>query len=423
MKFFVIALIINLNLDSCLKLCAFNSIEIQKERNEIGKSELSIKRAWNSYLPTAQFKFSNSYDFVSTLNPDLSKNERNTKLQINSGIYSQLNLFNGLKDSKQVDYFKLQKQKNYNDLGAQNENVLVKCIKAFYQVLFDKGNHKLMSDQIEVTKRLLKQTKILVTEGVKDPSALYELEARLTDDQKKEVEALNNYVASKLNLKQLINANYEFVLFDSDTITDFLLTQDYVLKFKLMNDPQLKSYAIVEKMIFNQIEALKSSLYPKIDLHLQVTDRFEKLLNNNPYGDISHQLENNFTQYIGIQLSYNLFDQFSRANETKQKYLDLAMNKLDISKRERSVKQDVEYLIHSLQSEMKNYKANLNALNAYSKLYKHNRTKYQEGLINTFELNNSRERLKASRVQKLKSMYRYLTYFRIIKFYIKINEL
>lgn len=253
-----------------------------------------------------------------------------TKYMVTGNITASQLLFDG-----QV-FVGLQARKTALELAQKQTEVSEEMIKAnvekiYYQLVVGKQQISTLTANIERTSNLLKDTKAMFKQGFAEKLDIDKLNVQLSNLETEKSKAQSQLDAGNSGLKFLMNLPQK----DSLILTDSI-TEDKIKEGMLNNDynyTDRKDYQALEtsrKLGEFNIKRYKLSQIPKLSL----IGSYSKNAQRNDFSFFKGGAEGNWytNSYIGLNLSYSIFDGFSRRS-------NLRMAKLDLQKTDNSMEQ------------------------------------------------------------------------------------
>jgi outer membrane protein len=191
-------------LEMCVKRAIDENISIKQSELDYVDAEISRKNAIGNFIPNVNVGSSHSW------NVGLNQNITTGLLENITTQFSSMNLnlgidvYNGLKNIKQLHLANLRILSSQFQLADMKEDISLLVANSYLQILFNKEFIKIQESQLELSKSEVERAKELVENGVIPKGDLYEFEANLAGVEKTLIDAQNNYALSKISLAQLL---------------------------------------------------------------------------------------------------------------------------------------------------------------------------------------------------------------------------
>ena len=180
------------------------NISIKQSELDYIDSEINRKNAVGNFIPNINIGSSHSW------NVGLNQNITTGLLENITTQFSSMNLnlgvdiYNGLKNIKQLHLANLRILSSQYQLADMKENISLLVANSYLQILFNKEFIKIQESQLEISKSEVERARELVSNGVIPKGDLFEFEANLASVEKALIDAQNNYTLSKIALAQLL---------------------------------------------------------------------------------------------------------------------------------------------------------------------------------------------------------------------------
>ena len=187
-------------LEMCVKRAIDENISIKQSELDYVDAEISRKNAIGNFIPNVNIGSSHSW------NVGLNQNITTGLLENITTQFSSMNLnlgidvYNGLKNIKQLHLANLRILSSQFQLADMKEDISLLVANSYLQILFNKEFIKIQESQLELSKSEVERAKELVENGVIPKGDLYEFEANLAGVEKTLIDAQNNFALSKISL-------------------------------------------------------------------------------------------------------------------------------------------------------------------------------------------------------------------------------
>jgi outer membrane protein len=296
---------------------------------------------------------------------------------------------------------------------------------------------------------------------------LLELETQLANDSSSYITATSSVIQSKLSLKALLNldASVPFDIqvqpVDQIKMQSFAdLQPDYVYSIATQNLPGVKAANLRVKAANKNVLAAKAGFYPTLSFGYSLSSNFSNqfkyisgyeltgmstpnatspfvTVDNNKYyvqspvfspvggtrnwGNVWNgwgtQMNNNFGQSLGFQLSIPIFN----AGQSKIAYQQAKLNYKNASlveeNTQRKLKQDIYSAYTNAVVAFNKLNASQKAANSAEKAYSFATKRYELGLLGTIELLNNQNNYLKAKVNFKSAQYEYVFRIKLLEFY------
>ena len=239
-------------LEMCVKRAIDENISIKQSELDYVDSEIDKKNAIGNFIPNINIGSNHSW------NVGLNQNITTGLLENITTQFSSMNLnlgvdvYNGLKNIKQLHLANLRLLSSQFQLANMKEDISLLVANSYLQILFNKEFIKIQESQLELSKSEVERATELVDNGVIPRGDLFEFEANLASVEKNLIDAQNSYALSKISLAQLLLIEN----FQSFDIAD----EEYELKITNILDKSPEEIFAVAVSTKNEIKLFETNL-------------------------------------------------------------------------------------------------------------------------------------------------------------------
>jgi outer membrane protein len=413
-------------LQECIQQAIDKNISIKNGELDKEVAVVEKRDALGNFLPSLNFSARRTVSQGFQFNP-VSGFQNNKRTNLSGGVSSGVTIFDGLRSFRQ--YKRANLSAEAADYRLQNliDNTAVNVANTFLNVLFNRENLQVLLKQHEVTNSQIKQTQNLVEAGSLPRGDLLEIQATYESENQQIITAQNSLTISKLNLAQLLMIeDYEnFDVADLDysvPVTTILDNEvDQVVNNALDTRSEIKITEINKKLSTQDLLIARSGYSPTVtgflnyninaqeDTDLAIIDQLY-LLDGISYG---------------ISLNVPVFNGFSARNQVDRAKINL--ERANIA--EQQAKLDLEALVYRAYTDAEGskvaYASALKTLEARRTAFEYSQERYNVGLLNGFDFEQSRQQVVSAANQVIQSKYQYIFNLKVLELYfgIPVNEL
>ena len=302
------------------------------------------------------FELKYSYPLFTGFN--ISSNIDKIKLET---IKEKLNLDN----LKRV--LKLQIAELYSEIYSLNENI--KALKSAKQAVFS---------GLEVARGLYKEGLLNESDLKESEAKFYQIDAEISEIKSQKNSLLNS-------LSYILNKNIKNI----DGLENITIPTP-----NFENRADIKAIKTTLKISNKDIKIAKSKFYPQIGLVASYKREGENMMiDKNKYSNIDKS-------YVGIQVSYNLFNGNVDKENIQKAKLSKLMNATYYQDYLNKIKTDYQndlLELKSLKAQLTSAKKETDAREVF---YQYQKAKFKEGLINIVDLNDAISKLATAKANK-----------------------
>lgn len=423
-------------LKECVDYAIENNISIQQTALDNELIAIDKKDAFGNFLPTANANASHSWNIGLNINPitnvAATQTFQNTSIGFNAGI----DIYKGLQNQNRLRRANLAKIAGQYQLTKMKDDVSLNVANAFLQILFNKENLKVQTEQLSNNNKQKERTQTLVDAGSVPRGDLLDMTATVATSQQAVVNAENTLLISKLSLAQLlqledfknfdvVETDYsltesEVMLQSADAIYDKAKEERVELKIARANlDVAKKDIDIARGAFHPSLQGFYSFSSRATNSDRYSTDQNGNIIARGPDA-IFNQFSDNKGNAFGLQLSIPILNGFSVRNNVERSKVAFKRSQVAVSQQELDLKRNVYTAFTDANGALNAYEAAVTALEARQQSYKYAQERFEVGLMNAFDLNQAQTLFTNAESDVIRTKYDYIFRVKIVEFYFGI---
>lgn len=347
-------------------------------------------------------------------------------LESTVGLDVSLPVFDGFTRVNRLQFRKLNRQISGLTEQAQENQIAFEVMDAFFLYQFERRMYALVIEQRKLSERYHEQMLEYVDLGLRSPSDLQEVMARLQSDIYQEKVKENSSRLSLLALKELLymHGSDTLLISDSDAgreetplLPEYAADDVYSLSEEAL--PQFKMMELREKASRKSLAIASGAFSPSIKAEFSLysgyygTERDEQT----DIVSLGTQMRNNRKKYIGLSVSFPLFSGLSRVTEVRKERFRLRQIQNDNELQRLTLYKDIEDACLSLHAAAEEHRQAGLQLQSATTVLRENEEKWEEGLISVFELMEKRNMYMAAKAELSRTHLQYDLKKRTVEFY------
>lgn len=422
------------SLQECVEHALDNNISILQSNLNVELADISKSQAISDFFPNLNGNASYNSNTGANINPATNQFENETFKSMSANINSSVNLSSGLRNWKNLQRAKLNQLASTYRLDKMKDDIALFVANSYLLILFNKEQLKVLNTQNLLTKENLNRTQELVDAGVLPEGDLLEIKATDATQAQQIIEAENALLISKIGLAQLLKIQ-EYDSFDIEEAEISLFSE------AILNE---KPTTIIEKAKeeLNDVKIAKTDFdLAKKDLELAKTSNFPTLAGFLGYNtrwsssslDIMTGEQIPFVDQLylfdgtalGLQLNVPVFNRNTVKNNIKRSKINVENNKYILEQANLDLESNVYQAYNDANSAKKAFEAALKTEEARSLAFNYARERYNVGLSNAFDYNQSRSQYENAQSDVVRTKFDYIFKLKVLEFYfgIPITEL
>ncbi len=455
------------DLKTCVEYAVKHNISVQQADIQARLAKLQADQAKSNQLPSMTGSSGAGMRLGRSIDPVTNAFTTTQFLYNNFGLNGGIQLYNNNRLNNTAA------ASNYNwlasiaDLQTAANDISLNVATFYLQVLSSIEQSEIARIQIAQTTEQLAATKKRVEVGLLPEINLLELETQLANDSSNYITAISNVAQNKLSLKALLNldAADAFEVFvqpvDQIKLQGFAdLQPDYVFTVAEQNLPNIKAANLRLKAAEKNKLVAKAGFFPTLSFGYSLSTNFSNsfkyisgvepagfsnITANTPFvtvgsakyyvqsplyntktstrdfGNIwngwGKQIDNNFGQNFGFQLSIPIFNANQSRNTYQQSKLNYQSVSLQQENTQRKLKQDIYTAYTNAVVAFNKLNATQKAVTSAEKAYNFATKRYELGLLGTIELLNNQNNYLKAKVNFKSAQYEYVFRIKLLEFY------
>ena len=414
-------------LDSCISYAQQQSYSVIRANMSVKNAEIAERSARLAMTPSVNAGIGENLSFglVEGAN-NIRENRTQSTTSFNASV--SMPIFTGLRVTNQIKRTGADLQAALAEVESVKENVELNVITYYLQAMYFGEMQSVQKQQLSLSEQLLERTQLLVAEGRKSESELYEVEAQVAQNRQSLTEAENNYRLALVDLCQLINykdvekfvgdiSNSQLSTFNSQLST-LLPTPDVVFAEAVNKRPSLDAQRHKIASAELAIKETKAEFYPQLNLNASWgTGYYHTFNGNNPA--FGNQFVDNGSEVIGLSLNIPIYNRMQVRHAVKRQQIALDEARLSEQELTDRLYKDIQSAYYNALAAKDKYEAAQKSREAGAKALEFASSKYELGRLSTYEYNEAQTRLYRAEAELTQAKYEYLLRTRILEFYMQ----
>lgn len=413
------------SLRQCIDYAIEHNISIRQTANTAEQSAVNVNTAKWARLPNLNASGSQSWNWGRTQTAIKDENTGDySTVYVNAAshgtnmsVSTNVPLFTGLEIPHQYALAKLNLKAAIADLEKAKEDISIDIASSYLQVLFNEELHRIALSQVELSNEQYTRIARLAEVGKASPAEVAEAKARLAQDEMNAVQANNNYQLALLDLSQLIELETPegFVLENPAVKIDLtpLTPPDEIFQTAMVSKASIQAAQYRLEGSKHSIRIAQSGFYPQLSLNGSLGTNYYSTINRT----FSQQMNDNFSKYVGFNLSVPIFNRFSTRNQVRTARLKRENYSLQLDNAKKSLYKEIQQAWYNAIAAESKYTSSSTATIASEASFSLMSEKYINGKANAVEYNEAKQNLMKAQSDELQAKYEYLFRTKILDFY------
>ena len=412
------------SLQKCIDYALENNIQIKQQDLNSKYYNNQLDQAKYNRLPNLNAGFQNNMNFGRTLGSD------NTYLDINSNstsgsLSTNVTVWNGFTLKNSVKMAEMDFRASLEDMQKAKDDIMLNIAAAYLEILFAQELQTVAEDLLKITQLQIDRTNKLVEAGSLAKGSLLEIEAQYAREELSVVNAQNRLQLAYLSLYQLLELpSSESFQIEKPVLPEIganmsLLNSMDVFRNAVQLRPAVKGAEFKLESARQQLLIAKGNLMPS----LSVSGNYYNFYNNK-YSDylgskiaFSDQLKSNERYGFGATLSIPIFNRYLARTGVDNSQIQLENTELQLQSTKNLLRKEIEQAYTNALAAFKRYVANQKAVVSSKEAFRYTEEKFNVGMINSVEYNQSKNNLSSAQSDLLQAKYEYIFRTKILDFY------
>lgn len=413
------------SLRQCIDYAIEHNIDIRKQANVSEQSAVDVNTAKWARLPNLNASAGQNWNWGRT--QTAIKNEDTGDYSTvyvnasshgtNMSVSTSVPIFTGFEIPNQYALRKLNLQAAIADLDKAKEDISINIASAYLKVLFNEELHQVALGQVALSKEQFARISRLAELGKASPAEVAEAKSRVAQDEMRVVQTSNDYNLTLLDLSQLLElATPEgFALEVPDVSLELtpLTPPDEVYQTAMVSKPAIQAAQFRLDGSKRSIRIAQSNYYPQLSLNGSLGTNYYSTIDRT----FSQQMNDNFSKYIGFNLSVPIFNRLATRNQVRTARLQYENNALTLDNTKKALYKEIQQSWYSATASEAKYTSSHTATLASEESFRLMNEKYNNGKANAVEYNESKQNLMKAQSDELQAKYEYLFNTKILDFY------
>ena len=411
------------SLRECCDYAVEHNISIKQQQNQCRQKELQLSTAKNSRLPDLSGSLGQNFSFgrgLTAENTYTNTNTSNTSLQLSTSVP----LFTGFQIPNQIKLSQLNLEAATADLEKAKNDIRMQVAKAYVQILYDMEIADVAHRQIEIDSAQVARLQAFVNNGKASEAELSSQKSTLANSRLTATQADNNYRLAILDLTQLLELptpeGFSIVrpsLESLDALANMgLIGPDAIYAEALGVKPEILSQKLKLKGTDHNIKIQQAANYPSLSFSAGLGTNYYTT-SGFPHDALGKQLENNFSQYVGLNLSVPIFNRFQTRNNIRNARIEQENQQLQLENTKKTLYKEIQQVyLNALNAQTKE-KSSAEAVQSSKDAFQLMQAKYENGKATITEFNESKNNYLRSESDLVQARYENLYQHALLEFY------
>lgn len=409
-------------LQQCIDYALKHNIQVKQRDVSRLQRELDVNTAKNSRLPDLSASASENFSFGRGLTAENTYTNTNTS-STSFGLSTSVPLFTGFRIPKNLELQRLNLEAATADLEKAKNDISMQVAQAYVQILYNMELCDVARRQISIDSMHVHRLTEMMKNGKASGTEVAQQEASLAQSRLTATQADNDYRLSLLTLSQLLElpTPESFTISRDVTLPETLpsmdlISPDVIYQEALTIKPEIQAEQLRLEGTARSIDIAKSAKLPNLSFQAGLGTNYYKTSGFHSDGFFK-QLNNNFSQYVGLSLSVPIFNRYETRNNIKNAQLNQYNQQLQLDNVKKGLYKEIQQAYYNAVAAQAKYESSSEARRSQNEAFTLMSAKYEYGKANITEFNEAKNNLMKAESDLVRAKYEYLYQNALIDFY------
>ncbi len=410
-------------LRQCAEYAVEHNLQIKQQDNQRRQQELQLSTARNARLPEVSGSLGQNFSFgrgLTAENTYTNTNTSNTSFSLSTSVP----LFTGFQIPNQIKLSQLNLEAATQDLEKAKNDIRMQVAQAYVQILYDMEIRDVANRQIAIDSMQVVRLEAFVRNGKASEAELSQQRATLANSHLTATQAANNLRLSTLAMTQLLELpspeGFSIVRPPVDDLSAIISTAtvspEIIYQEALGVKPEIMSQEIRLRATDHSIKIAQSGYYPQLSFSAGLGTNYYKT-SGFTADNFGEQLKNNFSQYIGLNLSIPIFNRFQTRNNVRNARIEQETQMLALDNSKKTLYKEIQQVYYNALNAQAKEKSSMEALQSSKDAFTLMQAKYENGKATITEFNEAKNNYLKAESDMVQARYENLYQHALIEFY------
>ena len=309
------------------------------------------------------------------------------------------------------------------DLEKAKNDIRMQVAQAYVQILYNLELCEVANRQIAIDSMHVHRLTEMMKNGKASGTEVAQQEASLAQSRLTATQADNDYRLSLLSLTQLLELPSPEGFTISREVNQELWNEihslpspDVIYQEALIIKPEIQAEQSRLASSAKNIDIAKSAKLPSLSLSGGLGTNYYKT-SGLPGDKFFKQLNNNFSQFLGLSLNVPIFNRFETRNNIKNAQLSQYNQQLQLDNVKKNLYKEIQQAYYNAVTSEAKYQSSEQAKRSQEEAFRLMSAKYEYGKANITEFNEAKNNLMKAESDLVRAKYEYLYQNALIDFY------
>ncbi|RYF23599.1 MAG: TolC family protein [Flavobacteriales bacterium] len=431
-----------------------NNLQVKQAQFSAALSDETLKQSRNALLPTLNGNANVNKNFGRSIDPSTNTFISQQFTGASGSVSAGIDLFQGFQKINQIKQNRLLLDADKTNVEKIKNDLILQVVTSYMQILFNQDLLKASRQQLEVAKQTLNREQLLLDAGNKTLADVSQAKSQVATSELDVTNAQNNLSISYLTLNQLMEMPSEY-RFD---VQAPLLAEDPAKKANydisdifdnaLTSFPDIKLAALRTAAAEKAVDVARGSYSPRLSLSGGLGSNYSSgrqyLVSSTPDGTreigrtattnesvvvpnfstiyanqrFKDQIQDNFNQSIGINLSIPIFNGFSARSNVRRAKITYQNTQVQEQLTKNNLSKVISQAVVDARAAESRFQSTTNAFNAQKDAFYVVEQRYNVGLVNSLDFSTAQTNKNKAEIDMIQAKYDLLFRAKVIDYYL-----
>ena len=411
------------SLRECCDYAVEHNITIKQQENQCRQQEIQLSNAKNQRLPDLSGSASQNFSFGRGLTSENTYTNTNTS-STSFSLGTSVPLFTGFQIPNNIKLNQLNLEAATQDLEKAKNDIRTQVAQAYVQILYNMEIADVAHRQISIDSAQVARLKALLDIGRASEAELAQQKATMAQSRLTATQADNNLQLAILAMTQLLELptpeGFAVVRPDlssqSSVQSSQLATPNEIYADALATKPEVQAQQLRLRATENSIKIAQAGYYPTLSFSAGLGSNYYKT-SGFKADNFATQMKNNFSQYLGLNLSIPIFNRFQTRNSIRTAKIDRENQTLQLDNTKKSLYKEIQQVYYNAVAADQKLSSSQQANESSETAFRLTQAKYEQGKATITEFNEAKNNYLKSQSDLTQARYEYLYQKALIQFY------
>ena len=411
-------------LRQCCDHAVAHNITVKQYENQRQQQEIQLSTARNQRLPDLSASAGQNFSFGRGLTAENTYTNTNTS-STSFSLGTSVPLFTGFQIPNNIRLNQLNLEAATQDLEKAKNDIRMQVAQAYVQILYNTEISDVAHRQVGIDSAQVARLQAMFDVGKASEAQLAQQKATMAQSQLTATQADNSLQLAILTLTQLLElpspegfsvARPTLSPIDSQHWQATLPSPDAIYAEALGIKPEVQAQQLRLRSTENSIRIAQAGLYPTLSFSAGLGSNYYRT-SGFPTNSFGEQLRDNFSQYLGFNLSVPIFNRFSVRNNIRSAHKERDNQLLALDNTKKTLYKEIQQTYYNTVAAGQKLVSSDQARQSNETAFRLTQAKYEQGQATITEFNEAKNNYLKAESDLTQARYEYLYQQALIQFY------